>query len=378
LLLCAVALGSAGPRAQQAQPPPSPAAAAQIQSLARGWAELAAGNTVAAAGFAEQVLNEDPRNVAALALAVEAEIVRAGAMAGLSRYERWLGARTLEEAYSLRRIALAHLRGAARDPGTRLPALKALMQDGDADAAGQLAAGSASGNLADTVTLASLGDEAAVRSLVTRLPATPGNKKLLIEALAQSHSQAAIPPLVQLLDGFNDDTKAFAADALGTLGAVQAIDKLRPFLDSKWPPMLRFQAAGALARMGDPSGLAYLRTMFNDPQSPPMIVVTAAEPLALATGRDGGWMEKLRRYLNDPNPQVRMQAAGVIAKYDRPIAQATLDALALDPNIAVREAATDVLARWVAADLTTLRRLLRTGDAQVKISASGRILEMTR
>ena len=42
-----------------------------------------------------------------------------GPSSGLAAYEQWLGNRTIEEAYVLRRVAVAYLREATKTPGTR-------------------------------------------------------------------------------------------------------------------------------------------------------------------------------------------------------------------------------------------------------------------
>src|SRR5262245_23191948 len=101
----------------------------EATALTQGWALLAQGMPAEAAKRAAEVLAAYPRSAAALALAIEAETSRAGSQAGLSQYERWLGARTLEEPSILRRIATALLREAAKDPqqlDTRIEALRAL------------------------------------------------------------------------------------------------------------------------------------------------------------------------------------------------------------------------------------------------------------
>src|SRR5262245_26524815 len=103
---------------EQAQPNTQGTAAAaaaaasspHAQTLAQGWAALGNGDYANAARLALQVLRTDPRSVPALALAVEADIVGAGAAGGLSAYEQWLGNRRIEEAYVLRKVATAFLR----------------------------------------------------------------------------------------------------------------------------------------------------------------------------------------------------------------------------------------------------------------------------
>ena len=83
---------------------------------------------------AQELLRKTPRSANALALAVDAAIVLHGSTAGLDQYERWLGSRTLEEPGILRRISSAALHEAARNPATRLLALRGLAGAGDESA----------------------------------------------------------------------------------------------------------------------------------------------------------------------------------------------------------------------------------------------------
>src|SRR5687767_14857096 len=92
-------------------PPPRPGSIARDEAIAltQGWAMLAEGHADKAAARASEILAVYPRSAAALSLAVEANIARAGAHAGLAQYELWLGSRALEEPSIVRRIAVALL-----------------------------------------------------------------------------------------------------------------------------------------------------------------------------------------------------------------------------------------------------------------------------
>ena len=81
----------------------------------------------------------------------------------------------------------------------------------------------------------------------------PGSKGPIIEALAGSGSQLAVPPLRALLTDQNDLNRAAAAEGLGRLGAREAIPQLRTLLND---PIftVKLQAAGALFRLNDSSG----------------------------------------------------------------------------------------------------------------------------
>src|SRR5262245_7796281 len=84
-------------------PPAKAAASPEAIQIAQAWALLAQGDSGRAATLAANLLVQYPRNVSILALAIEADVARTGAMAGLDTYERWLGARKLEDGYALRR-----------------------------------------------------------------------------------------------------------------------------------------------------------------------------------------------------------------------------------------------------------------------------------
>jgi hypothetical protein len=114
---------------------PGALSADEATELTNGWALIAQGMFPEAAARAAKVLAAYPRSAAALILAVEAEIGRGAAAAGLTVYERWLGERRMEEPGVLRRIALAALREESAQQAhaaVRLAARRALAADGDA------------------------------------------------------------------------------------------------------------------------------------------------------------------------------------------------------------------------------------------------------
>ena len=90
------------------------ATSAEAGPLAQAWSLLSQGDAARAAGVADALLARFPRSNAALALAIEAHTRRAGALAGLDAYERWLGGRKTEEHYALRHVELSALRETAR------------------------------------------------------------------------------------------------------------------------------------------------------------------------------------------------------------------------------------------------------------------------
>jgi HEAT repeat protein len=349
--------------------------------LAPGWAALAAGDAASAGATAARVLGQFPTSAAALVLLVDADIARAGAETGLGAYESWLGARRLEDAYVLRRIARAMLREASlgKDAAARVQSLRALAADGDAEAIGRLNDAAAQGRLTETLELAKLGQDRAVRELIKQLNSPLTNRGAVIGALAQSRSPLAVAPLVKLLSDPNEDTQALAADALGRLGAREAAASLRPLLaDEKKPFHVRFAAAGALHRLGDPTGTIHLRNLLDGGVTPHARVrIQAAEGLAAVPG-DASYLPAVRSLASDADPVVRIIAARILAPYDQPLAKSLLEAAALDQNPSVREMASQALAGQVAGDFATLRKLLRSSDTAARLAAATRILELTR
>jgi hypothetical protein len=345
-------------------------------TLAEGWMLLAKGDAAAAALKASQELARDPRSVAALSLAVDADLVRGGASAALSTYEKWLGSRRVDAAYVLRYVARALLVESSSQPpvsGARVEALVALAADGDQDAASKLEQAMSSNGFAETRALAAMGSTRAVKALIAQLDAMPGSKSPIINALGASGSRLAVPPLKTLLADPNDVNRAAAAEALGRLGATDAVPNLTPLLKDQ-VFTVRLKAAGALYRLNDSSGVSLLMELSGSEHSA-IRVGAAAE---LSSQPDAGWQSVVRTLTSDPDPLVRLEAARLIAPYDQSLANATLDALMRDGNIAIREAASGVLVERVASDFAALRALLHSGDIAVRVKAAGRILELTR
>jgi hypothetical protein len=191
-LLLMLGSGPQGPGSNTPLPPrPSAGSADEAVELTNGWALLAQGLAPQAAARAAKMLEAYPRSAAVLAFAVEADLTRAGAAAGLSIYERALGTRTIDEPLIVRRIAMAVLREHAQsspDAAARLDALRALSTDGDKAALTELQREAANGSEAELRTLAAMGNANAVETLVKRLTNNSTNPITAIEALGESDS----------------------------------------------------------------------------------------------------------------------------------------------------------------------------------------------
>ena len=369
LLLCATAL--------LALPTADPASAQESEAnlLSRGWALVARGDHAAAATLAARALADDPNSSAALRLAIEADIATGGASKALSTYERWLGGRALDDAYALRRIARTVLRDATtvNDGAARHEALVALMADGDREAAGALQEGAKNGQFRDVSAMAAAGDERSLAILLSQLHSTPGSKTGVIAAIAATGNKSAIPQLIPVLKDPRDVNRAAAADALGQLGATEAIPHLKALLRDEFF-VVKLKAAGALYRLNDPSGLPVLTEVGRSEHGS----IRVAGAREMASSPDLAWQSLVRSLTEDPDPVVRLEAARLIAPYDQPLAKRVLDGLLADANLGIREAAAEVMVERVAADVATLRKLLRSGDARIRVGAAGRLLELTR
>ena len=373
-LLSAFLAGQVGPSGSQKTPPPP-----ETVQLANGWALLASGDAVAAAAAAEGVLSRQPGSVAAGALLIDAEIARAGAMAGLSAYERWLSSRRLEDAYLLRRAARALLWETAKSKETGIEALRYLSADDDADARAQLERRMAAGGLGETVALARIGDQGAVRRLIALMKVQPGSKQFFIEILIQSKSPLVIQPLTEILDDVNHpEDVASAADGLGLLKATGAAPRLRKFCGNQvageaFSPV-QFMAAGALFRLNDMSCLSLLQRDLASEVS--QVRLKAAE--MMADQPDGTWMQVVRGLIGDGDPVVRLKAAKLLAAYDLDQARQTLQGVMADGNPAVQSLAAAALIERTVTDFATLRKLVRSPDENVRVKAAARMLELSR
>lgn len=358
------------------QPQAAPAAGSEEAVLvSRGWKMLSDGDAAQAASHASAILTAYPRSVAALALLVEAEIVRAGTLAGLDAYERWLGTRRIEDGYVIRIVALSSLRdaSASSDLGLRIEALKALAADGDAGALALLNNPANGERSPEVLALASIGQERGVRALIAQIGTGFGTTRM-IDALGQSRSPLAIAPLMKLLTNESADFRSAAAAALGRLGAKEAVTAIAPLMSESQPYPVRFAAAAALHRLADAQGTAFLRSTLASTHE--TMRAAAVEELA-SVPDDTSWVAHAEALIASRDPQIRLQAASLLARRDAARARAVLENLLADQNPSIREEASYALASLVSSDFVALRRALR-GDTRSRILASNRVLEMTR
>ena len=258
-----------------------------------------------------------------------------------------------------------------------LDAMKVLAEDGDADARAELTRRmyAGTGNIAAAKALASI-DDGAVRYLIQALKTTSGSKLAIVDALVASHNKLAIPPLVDLLsDTAHPDHVLAAVDGLGRLGARQAIPALQTLVkNAATPTDLRWATCAALFKLGDFTGRVELDAAAKSDQ--PARRLAAAE--AMSSRPDATWQSAVRVLTKDPNATIRIEAAKLIAPYDAALARATLDHELSSANATMRTFASQTLAQSPAADVATLRKLLRSTDTLAQIFAASHVLELTR
>jgi len=366
---------------QEPTPPPPPKPGAidveEATALTQGWALLAQGLLNDAAKRAAQVLASYPKSASSVTLAVEVDIARAGSRAGLDQYERWLGARALEEPSIVRRIAFVLLRETVvegPEDAARLEALRALAADGDASATAEMSSGVETGSVPEARALASLGNEAAVKALIAQLNGGARNAASTIEALAQSGSTLAVAPLTARLQDRSPEIRGAAVEGLGTLGSrYDLVERIKPVLADK-TGYVRIRAAAALFRLGDMSGLSMLQELYAAEAAASRLIAAQA----MASQPDSLWMDQVRRLTSATEPEVRIGAARLIAPHDPELARRVIDQGMADRNPAIRDMAAEALSDVVATDLRALRHLLRLPDRLARARAAAHILALVR
>jgi HEAT repeat protein len=374
-LIVSVAGMAAQQRTTGSEPTPGPDRT-EAARLEQGWACLAREDLPCASARANAALAAAPRSGAALDLAIEVDIARAGASSALDTYERWLGSRRIEEPAVLRRIAIALLKDLTRstqDPAVRLAAYSALLDAGDPDAKMYFAQGVQRGSGAELRVMAARGDAGAVGALATALE----NEQLPnamegIDALAQSHSDRATQALLSRISDPRSEIRSAVATALGQTGDSATIPRLQTMLKDQ-SMQVRVSAASALYALGDTSGLPLIQQMAaaDAPQSR----LTAAR--ALASHPDAEWGTLVQGLTSSPDQDVRLAASQLLITRDAGLGTDALVRLANDASGPIAQQATRTIAATAPLDLSDLRAYLRHGDPMVRASTAGRIIKLT-
>jgi HEAT repeat protein len=382
LVLSPLLTGSARAQQPPATPPGVPAAAINpakpddVTQVTQGWLLLSQGSAAAAADRARDVLSRSPYSPAASALAIEADIARGGSAAGLTEYERLLGARAFEEPLLLRRIGQALLREAAAqtaDYRSRLTALRALSAAGDAAATGELSAAMATGNDSAARLLAETGNPEAIKRLIDGMNTRIVDPVSALASLSKTRNTPTVTLAIELLDDPRSEVRGAAIDALAKMRAREAAPKLRALLKDD-RPFIRIGAASALLAMGDETGLPLIQELTTSES--PEARLDAAE--ALSDRKDAAWVEMVRKLTSAPEPEVRVRAARLIAGMDPQLAESVLAGIRADPNPAVRSLAAGVALEEASSDLRALRRLMHSSSLEQRVLAAERVLAVSR
>jgi HEAT repeat protein len=380
LVVSAVALASA-------QSPPAQSTNQDTATvLGRGWTALGSREPAQALTFAQQLLQANPASHDALALGVAATTTAGQPVQALDLYEAWLAASRHEDVLQLQPIAIGVLRQLAenREPRVKYSALAALAEAGDADAHRRLQelAGDQGAPAGVDADLALAGDGAAVQRLEAQVQAGgPRDKSAAIDALARADAKSATPALIAALSDPAPPSRMAAANALAELEAVEAIPALKGALKDP-DPAVRNMAGVALARLGDESGGVTLESLVESP-----IGELRLQGLRAAARRDpqGTWSGGVERLLQDPDPLVRLRAAGLLLEFRREsetLSKALGTALT-DETPAVRTEAARLLRevtqqRPGVENAAYLRRLLRDQLPEVQIEAARALMARPR
>ena len=286
----------------------------------------------------------------------------------------------MEEPAIVRRVAVALLREASAQSGealAKLEALRALAADGDEAATADLAAAASAGPGAERRALASIGNERAIASLAADLKNKTGNALTTIEALGDSGSKTAIPPLVECLQNPSPEIRGSGVESLGKLGkaldAHELVPRIKPLLEDR-SSFVRVRAAGALYGLNDMSGLQILQELLQEESSASRLAALQA----MSSRPDASWLEQVQRLATVVEPEVRVGAARLLAVHDPETARRVLEGVQNDPNPALKEMASDALGSVAATDLPTLRRLMKSQNRLIGVRAAARLLTVIR
>lgn len=124
----------------------------------------------------------------------------------------------------------------------------------------------------------------------------------VVFSLGQIGDTRAIPALVALLGGDSIETQALVTDALESFGAAALPALIGALADDRWP--VREQAADVLGLIGDKAAIPVLVEALNDPNAQVRFAVVTALG-QIANGKAGAHLESVQ---NDSDDRVRALA----------------------------------------------------------------------
>lgn len=122
--------------------------------------------------------------------------------------------------------------------------------------------------------------------------------------------ETSIPALLKALTDPEPIVRSNAAEALARIGGPEAVTVLRQILQTEIDPSVRAITASALGQMPDSAVVPILIMALHD--SAPMVRIRAAIALG-ETGKLSGRLA-LEKVLGDPNPQVRASAQAALKR----------------------------------------------------------------
>jgi HEAT repeat protein len=131
----------------------------------------------------------------------------------------------------------------------------------------------------------------------------------------------------RLVNDSEPDVQAAAADAICALKLTAAFDDLQHLYETTPEWSVQFSIIAGLGELGDPRGLALLRTALTSDTS---LVQTAAIG-AIGELGDRAGVESIIPFINNPDSQIRYQLARALRNLGGELAQHNLAILANDP-----------------------------------------------
>ena len=374
-LAAAIATTSAASAQVRERPAAAPAPASDAATLAAGWNALASGQRDAAVRAAAKILARSPWHHSATALRIEALAASSDSLRGLDAYETWLAGRSREDAGLLEPVARAVVRQIATgaDVDLRRQAHRLLAAAGVPLPAG---ASDETDRLAGDGARAKDGDAAATKRLAAAVTAGTVDPGVLAETL-DSAGPAGTPLLLSMLTTAAGPSRAAAAAALGRRKAEEARPALQKLMTDP-DPFVRSSATVALARMGDDRAMTVVEEMLRS--EVPDLRIMAADAfngqngswvsaiLPLLDNRDGVTRLQAARLIAPVNPEAARRTLQEAAGDSNPVIRAE----------AVRVMEEVAPATPDAADLPQARRLLRDPDPVVRLHAAGVLLAAAR
>jgi hypothetical protein len=324
---------------------------------------------------ARQVLLLNPHNISARALLIEIGLARTGISGGMAAYDEWTGGR-VEEPAAVRRLAQAFLHEVAFGPESlySLDALGVLADLGDDKAVRRMKTAAETAGLTEVRMAAARGNEDAVTPVGGG--GWPGPAGPAAGASGAWREQEC--------DG--DPGHSGTSDRPRPPRCV--VPRWRPWekpgarpWSPTWCPFCPIRACTFRSRRLPRCTRWGIRaeTRCSTGWLSRTTLVTGARPAqAMAVRPGAGWQTLVATLASDPDAEIRLSAARMMAQFDPDQARRVAETLAGSSDAFVRAEATRLLIRDMTQDLKTLRMSLLDTDKTVAIAAARAILMVGR